>query len=94
MKAKNKIDYYVTVVYPAELYFKYGHNDERSMDSKLAAKAKKFRGIDVGSGCGFGERDIQFMFKTEKMRDKFFSHLRRWKSINSVIKEDSIDFDD
>ena len=33
---------------------------------KLRVVAEKYNGMDVGSGAGFGQRDIHFEFKTKE----------------------------
>lgn len=58
-----KKSYEVSIGYPSE-YF-------NAPDDKFAKLADKHNGAFSGSGCGFGQRDLHFVFETKKSAQEF-----------------------
>jgi hypothetical protein len=69
---------------------------EYDFELDLERQAKKFRGELSGAGCGFGVRDINFVFKSERSAERFKAWLGRrrrvWRikdvSVEPIIDEE------
>jgi hypothetical protein len=76
---------------PFKLYLSYDGFDS-GLDMKLDELAKRNSGEETSSGSGFGERDLDYDFFTEKGLNQFINKVRtRYRKshglyINSVQK--------
>jgi len=79
------MSYYLNVEFDADFDKAFDYDFEVS----LGRQAKKFRGELSGAGCGFGVRNIGFIFRTEKSAMRFRSWFRKrkraWKIRNIDI---------
>ena len=65
-----------TSVYPAELI--------RGYDDALNAFAVQYKGTELGSGYGFGERDVVFEFKLKFHMKKFMKAVKNFAWVDSI----------
>jgi hypothetical protein len=60
---KKRTEYLVEVSYNPKFYFEFGIDDPQGPE-KIIPKYLKKR--EIGSGCGFGRRDLVFCFRSRK----------------------------
>jgi len=58
-----------------------------SFDAKLRAIAKKYNSFDCGSGCGLGERDLDFEFTDLNVAAKFVKDVYKLDRIKHVYSK-------
>lgn len=72
--AKQKINYIVEIVYPAEFW-------SPEKDDGIDHLASGYGGERTASGMGFGQRDMQFEFDDAKSAAKFVEKVSKIKHV-------------
>lgn len=76
-------------MYRLDVKFPFDHSTYIAIGNKITAHVGK---IHSSAGCGFGERDMQFMFKTKEARAEAASRVRLLP-IDGLIVNERLDLD-
>lgn len=71
---KNPFKIYINCSYDLEEYL---NSDHYELEFQIGKIAKKYHGMETGSGAGFGQRDLNYEFETLAGVKQFYKEIHK-----------------